>query len=75
MGLCYLFGQESRNTDEKGYIPSSKNRERLERLCDTVCLTEKISISKCEKVCLPWWGRQSLYIQVHKYFSLMFRNN
>ena len=45
----------------RGYIPSSRNRERLERLCGTECLTKKISISKCEEIHLSWWGRQSIY--------------
>lgn len=73
--LYILLGQEGRNTDERDYIPSSKNRGKLERLCGTECLTEKISISKCEEICLAWWGRQGLYIQVLKHFSVMFRDN
>lgn len=63
------------NTDERGCIHSNKSRERLKRLCHTECLSEKISISKCEEINLSWWGRQTLYLQVHEHFSLMSRNN
>lgn len=50
VGLCYLFGKGGRNIHESSYIPSSKNRERIESLCGTNCSAKKISISKCEEI-------------------------